>query len=185
MTGEKLRGLDPNPFGEPDFKYKSYEEHMEDLNKEESEKNEEAEENPNKRKYLEDLKECEEKLEQIHEKFEVSLEEAYKYVNVIQELIKESAPDEAIQEELKNLNEAVQSVAKNSADLLEQNEELCEYLKLDDDFLTQEEHGIRHDKYFNNIEAMNEFAKIQKMSEDVSSDAKRKSYYNKDINRFN
>ncbi len=185
MTGEKLRGLDPNPFGEPDFKYKSYEEHMEDLNKEESEKNEEAEENPNKRKYLEDLKECEEKLEQIHEKFEVSLEEAYKYVNVIQELQDRSAPDEAIKEELKNLNEAVQDVANNSASLLEQNEELGEYLKLDDDFLTQEEHGIRHDKYSNNITAMNKFAELQKLYEDISSDVKRKSYYNKDINRFN
>lgn len=185
MTGEKLRGLDPNPFGEPDFKYKSYEEHMEDLNKEESEKTEEAEENPNKRKYLEDLKECEEKLEQIHEKFEVSLEEAYKYVNVIQELIKESAPDEAIKEELKKLDEAVQEAANNSASLLDQNEEFGRYLRLDDNFLTTEEHGTKHDKCINNMKAMNEFADLQKLSEDISSDAKRKSFCEHEINRFN
>ena len=178
MTGETIKGLDPNPFDEPDFEFKSYEEHMEDINKGEAENTEEVEENPNKRKYLEDLKECEEKLDALQEKFADSLDEANTYVNAITRLLNDNrATDEVIQGEVNKLKKAIQDVERNSGDLLAQNEEFGDYLKLDDDFLTPEEHGIRHDKYFNNIEAMNKFTKIEELSEDVLTDVRRREIY--------
>ena len=152
MTGEKLKGLEVDVRGESDFDYDSFEDHMKKMGEQSAEQSaDNAEKNPYKEKYLAELKECEEKLDNLQEKYADSLDEADMYFNVITRLLNDNrATDEVIMEEVDKLKKALQTVEQNSAKLLDANEAFGGIIENDNNFLTAEEEADKKKKYYNN-----------------------------------